>query len=403
MPIYKYEGIRRDGSSIRGVYVCHDAAVLRNDLAKQKIKLFTYSEIKEKNAAGFFAVSSRVSTKEFVTFVTQLSIMIKAGISIPNAFSTLRNQKFSTYFRHILTKVYDDLLKGSYLSDAMEKHPNVFPSFFTSMVYIGELSGNLADVLDRSTEYYEGDQKLKRKARSAMIYPIFLLVITIAVFMLLMLLVVPQFINMIESFEGEVPKITLIIKAISDFLTKNIAIIALVLLLLIIGLFFFFKKTKAGKKTKDWIVFHTPIIGKVTRSQITARFCTGFAILLKSGMTVIDCLTAMPKIIDNSEFTKKFKQAVVDVNEGEKLARALDKTKLFPVVLIQMTDVGESSSSLDEVYEIVGKYYEDEHATTVSRAIGLLEPFTIIFLGIMVLIIILALLLPMFSLMNSIH
>ena len=402
MAIFKYEGIRRDGTPIKGVYVCHDAAVLRNDLAKQKIKVFSYTEVKEKSGA-FLSMSSKVSTKEFVQFVTQLSIMTKAGIAIPNALGTLRNQKFSMYFKKLLTKVYDDVLKGLYLSDAMDKHPKVFPSFFTSMVYIGELSGNLADVLDRSTEYYENDQKMKKKAKSSMIYPIFLLVIVIAVFILMMVMVVPQFTEMIDSFGGEVPMLTQIVKKISDFVVTNIAFIALGLFVLIVGLIVFFGKTKVGKRAKDKIIFNAPVLRKVTRTQITARFCAAFAILLSSGMNVIDCLTAMPKIIDNYAFTQKFKQAVVDVNEGEKLARALEKTKLFPPILIQMTSVGEQSSSLDEVYDIVGRYYEEEHATAVQRAVGMLEPVTIIFLGAMVLVIILSLLLPMFSLMNSIH
>ena len=402
MAIFKYEGIRRDGTPIKGVYVCHDASVLRNDLAKQKIKVFSYTEVKEKSNP-FFSISSKVSNKEFVTFVTQLSIMIRAGISIPNAFGTLRNQKFSMFFKRILTKVYDDVLKGMYLSDAMDKHPTVFPSFFTSMVYIGELSGNLADVLDRSTEYYDNDQKMKRKAKSAMIYPIFLLVIVIAVFILLMVVVVPQFVEMIDSFDGEIPTLTKVVRSISDFIVANILYLGGGLFLLIVGLVVFFTKTKAGKKARDYIAFSFPVISKVTRTQITARFCTAFAILLSSGMNVLDCLTAMPKIINNAAFTNKFKQAVVDVNEGEKLARALEKTKLFPPVLVQMTSVGEASSSLDEVYDIVGRYYEEEHAAAVSRAVGMLEPVTIIFLGVMVLVIILSLLLPMFSLMNSIH
>ena len=144
-----------------------------------------------------------------------------------------------------------------------------------------------------------------------------------------------------------------------------------------------------------------PIIGKVTKAQITSRFCTSFAILLASGMQVVDCMTSMPRIMDNAVFTAKFKQAITDVNEGEKLSVALEKTKLFPKILLQMTSVGEASSSLEEVYKTVGAYYEDELSTAISRATGLIEPITIVFLGVMVLIIILAIMLPMFSMMNA--
>ena len=402
MPLYKYEGLTRDGSTIKGDFFAPDLATLKNDLAKQKIKLVSYSVMKTKKKNGFFSMSSsKVSLRDFVTFVTQLSIMIKAGISIPNAFDTLRHQKFTTYFRNVLSEVYEDVLKGMYLSDSLDKFPTIFPSFFTSMVYVGELSGNLADVLDRSVQYYENDQKMKKKAKSAMIYPIFLVVIIIAVFILMMLMVVPRFIDMINSVDGKVPLITQIIVSISNFVADNIAVILIALFVVVLGSIIFFGGTRAGKKAKDYIKYYFPILGKVTRAQITSRFCTAFQILLSSGMQVVDCMTAMPRIMDNAVFTSKFKQAITDVTEGEKLSVALEKTKLFPKILIQMTSVGEASSSLQDGYETVGGYYEEELATAISRATGMIEPITIVFLGAMVLVIILAIMLPMFSMMNS--
>ena len=401
MPLYKYEGLTRDGSTIKGDFFAPDLGSLKNDLAKQKIKLVSYSVLKAKKKSSFFSTSSKVSTRDFVTFVTQLSIMIRAGISIPNAFDTLRKQKFNLYFRNILSEVYEDVLKGMYLSDSLDKFPSVFQSFFTSMVYVGELSGNLADVLDRSVQYYENDQKMKKKAKSAMMYPMFLLVLIIGVFVLMMVMVVPQFVEMIESVNGEVPLITKIIVDISDFVVQYVAVILITLFVVIVGSILFFGKTKLGKKAKDYIKYYFPIVGKITKAQITSRFCTSFAILLASGMQVVDCMTSMPRIMDNVVFTAKFKQAITDVNEGEKLSVALEKTKMFPKILLQMTSVGESSSSLQEVYQTVGTYYEEELSTAISRATGMIEPFTIIFLGAMVLVIILAIMMPMFSMMNA--
>ena len=401
MPLYKYEGLTREGSTIKGDYFAPDLASLKNDLAKQKIKLVSYTVMKAKKKSSFFSTSSKVSTRDFVTFVTQLSIMIRAGISIPNAFDTLRKQKFNLYFRNILSEVYEDVLKGMYLSDSLDKFPTVFQSFFTSMVYVGELSGNLADVLDRSVQYYENDQKMKKKAKSAMMYPAFLLVLIIGVFVLMMVMVVPQFVEMIESINGEIPLITKIIVDISDFVVQYVAVILITLVVVVVGSILFFGKTKLGKKAKDYIKYYFPIIGKITKAQITSRFCTSFAILLASGMQVVDCMTSMPRIMDNVVFTAKFKQAITDVNEGEKLSVALEKTKMFPKILLQMTSVGESSSSLQEVYQTVGTYYEEELSTAISRATGMIEPATIILLGAMVLVIILAIMMPMFSMMNA--
>ena len=401
MPLYKYEGLTRDGSTIKGDYFAQDVTTLKNELAKQKIRLVAYTALKAKKKSSFFSASSKVSIKDFITFVTQLSIMIKAGVSIPNAFDTLRKQKFNLYFRNILAEVYEDVLKGMYLSDSLDKFPTVFPSFFTSMVYVGELSGNLAHVLDTSVGYYENDQKMKKKAKSAMFYPTFLLVIVFGVFILLMVMVVPQFTDMIDSIGGEAPLLTQIIVAMSDFVVAHIAIILIVLVAVVGGSIIFFK-TKTGKRAKDYLKYYMPVFGKITKAQITSRFCTAFAILLGSGMQVVDVLSAMPRIMDNVVFTNKFKQVITDVNEGEKLSISLEKTKMFPKVLIQMTTVGESTSSLQEVYETVGEYYDQELATTIQRATGLLEPVTMLVLGVVVLVIILAIMLPMFSIMDTI-
>ena len=263
MPLYKYEGLTRDGSTIKGDFFAPDLAALKNDLAKQKIKLVSYSVMKAKKKSSFFSSSSKVSLRDFVTFVTQLSIMIKAGLSIPNAFDTLRKQKFNLYFRNIISEVYEDVMKGMYLSDSLDKFPTVFPSFFTSMVYVGELSGNLPEVLDRSVQYYENDQKMKKKAKSAMIYPIFLVIIIIAVFILMMIVVVPRFVSMIESVEGEVPLITRIIVKISDFVVQNITAILITLAVVVFGSYIFFGKTKAGKKAKDYIKIKNSVIPSV--------------------------------------------------------------------------------------------------------------------------------------------
>jgi len=403
MPLYKYVGIKKDGTTVKGRYFASDYNALKTELAKQRIKLISHNRLGERRTSNFFAVSSKVSMKEFVTFVTQLSIMIKAGSSIPDSLNVLRNQTFTTYFKNVISDVYESVLKGEYLSDALDDHPKVFPSFFTSMVYIGELSGNLSMVLDESVKYYENDQKMKKKAKSAMIYPIFLLVIITAVFFLLMLMVVPQFVDMINSFGGEVPLITKIVSNLSAFIVKNVAYIAIIAFTLIFGGILFFKKTRLGKQTSDWIKYHCPVIKTITKNTITTRFCSAFAILLSSGMNVLDCLKAMPRIIDNIEFSKRFKKTIRDVNDGEKLTTALDRSEVFPQMLIQMTSVGERSSSLETVYKTVESYYAEELAASISRATALLEPITIIILGVIVLIVILSIMLPLFSLMSAIQ
>lgn len=400
MAYFKYTGINQDGKKVKGYETSSDEKSLRIYLRNEGILLKTCQIQKEKRRSSFLSLSSKVSNSQFLSFCQQFSIMLKAGIQIKDCLETLRHQQTSTYFKNIISDVYEDVLKGVLLSDAFRKHKKVFPSYFCSMVYVGELSGNLADVLVSASTYYSNDTKVKRKIKSSMIYPIFLLIVVVAIFFLLMIMVVPSFKEMLEANNAKLPLITVITMAISDFITSNLPLILVVLLVIIGGTILFFR-TKPGKKVKATILFHLPVIKKVQKNSVTSRFCSSLAILLRSGMQVLNCMEVMPTIIDNPYFSDKFKNVVKDLNHGKKLSKALEGVGLFPSMLLQMTAVGENSSSLEEVYVTVGEFYADELNASIQRATGMLEPIVIVLLGVIVLFVLLAVMLPMFSLMNS--
>lgn len=400
MPYFKYTGIDQNGKKVKGYDNNFDEQALRIYLKGEGIMLKSCKVLKEKRKSSFLSLSSKVSNAQFLSFCQQLAIMLKAGISIKDCLESFRHQNYSTYFKNIISDVYEDVLKGVLLSDAFRKHPKIFPSYFCSMVYVGELSGNLPDVLVSASEYYSNDIKIKRRIKSSMIYPIFLLIVIVAIFFLLMILVVPSFKDMIESNGAEVPAITRITLGISDFITGNLPFILLGLFVVIGGLILFFR-SKIGKKIKATILFHIPVIARVQKNSVTSRFCTSLCILLRSGMQVLDCMSVMPTIIDNPYFEVKFSNVVKDLNHGKKLSRCLDNVGLFPPMLIQMTTVGENSSSLEEVYSTVGEYYQDELNASITRATGMLEPIVIVIMGVIVLMVLLAVMLPMFAIMNS--
>lgn len=400
MAYFRYTGINQDGKKVKGYETSSDEKSLRIFLRNEGILLQNCKIQKEKRRSSFLSLSSKVSNSQFLSFCQQFSIMLKAGIQVKDCLETLRHQQTSNYFKNIISDVYEDVLKGVLLSDAFRKHKKVFPSYFCSMVYVGELSGNLADVLVSASTYYSNDTKVKRKIKSSMIYPIFLLIVVVAIFFLLMIMVVPSFKEMLEANNAELPLITVITMAISDFVTSNLPLIFVVLLVLVGGTILFFR-TKIGKKVKATILFHLPVIKKVQKNSVTSRFCSSLSILLKSGMQVLNCMEVMPTIIDNPYFSDKFKNVVRDLNHGKKLSKALEGVGLFPSMLLQMTAVGENSSSLEEVYTTVGEFYADELNASIQRATGMLEPIVIVLLGIIVLFVLLAVMLPMFSLMNS--
>jgi type IV pilus assembly protein PilC len=402
MPIYKYNGLRLDGKKVSSTIPANDPDDLKVQLKNNNILLVKYTMLKERRTNDFFAVSSRVKKDEFLSFCQEFSIMLNAGVSITDSLDTLRQQPFGTVFKNIISDVYEDVLKGVYLSDAFKKHPKAFPDFFCNMVYVGELSGNLSEVLHRTASYYEQDMKTKKKTKTAMIYPTFLLVMIVVVVFALMTFVVPLFTDMITELGGEIPLITKIVMDISNFFKNNVIAILITIACFILFLYLF-NKTKKGKLTKAWLGFHFPVLRTISRNTLTARFATSFAILLSSGMTVIEAMEGLEKILGNELFASKFRYAVEEVKRGKRISRSIQNTDLFPSMLTQMVSIGEDNGSLEPVLISVGNYYTDQVNVSVAKATAIMEPVIIVILGIIVGIVIVAVLLAMVGMMNSIQ
>lgn len=401
MAIYKYKGIDEKGKIISNTEQADDITELKRILKQKNIILSEYVQLKEKRRSNFFAVSSKAKKGEFVTFCKQFSIMLKAGISIADCLNTLRRQKFSTVFKNDISSAYEEVLKGSLLSEAFEKHPKNFPDYFISMVYVGELSGSLSQVLVRAAAYYDNDLKNKAKVKSAMMYPMFLTIMVVAIFFLLMVFVLPNFKSTLEGAGQELPGLTVAVMAMSDFIIANFLWIIIGLVAVILFCFVFFKKTNKGKYVGSAIMMKIPVFKAIKINTITTRFGQSFAILLSSGMQVFDAMKVMPRIINDKYFEKKFVYAIEEVNNGKRLSRALENTQIFPPMLIQMVSVGENTSSLEEVLDVVGDYYNAVLFTSIQKATSLLEPISILILGVVVLIIIMSVMLPMFGMVNA--
>lgn len=401
MAIFKYVGVNEKGKTVKDTIQAEDSIQLKRILKSKGVILSDYTQLKEKRRSNFFAVSSKAKKGEFVTFCRQFAIMLTAGVSIADCLDTLRRQKFSTVFKNDISDAYEEVLKGSLLSEALKAHPKNFPNYFISMVYVGELSGNLAHVLVRAADYYDNDLKIKGKTKSAMMYPLFLLIMVVAIFFLLMIMVLPNFKSTLSQYGQELPELTNIMMGISDFIVEKWYILIPVLVAVFGGGFLFFKKTKLGNYYWSVIMIHMPVFKNIKINTITTRFGQTFAILLESGMQVFDCMKVMPKIINDRYFDKKFAYAIEEVNNGKRLSRALENTQIFPPMLIQMINVGENTGSLDEVLNIVGEYYQNVLAQSIQRATALLEPLSILVLGAVVLTIIMSVMLPMFNMVNA--
>lgn len=401
MPIFHYKGINAAGKKVQDNVTAADEISLKATLADKGISLLEYKLVKAKRRSNFFAVSSRVSSSEFVTFCQEFGIMIKAGATISQCLDTLRKQKFGTVFKNAISDAYEDVLIGMPLSEALRKHKKIFPDFFCSMVYVGELSGTLPDTLSKAAKYYQNSQKTKNEAKSALLYPIFLVIVIFAVIVLLMNVVIPQFNSTFEQLGAELPLITQVVISISDFFTQYwlflLGGIALFILLLVL-----FRKTKQGKLFFNTLSWNFPILKGMIRATAISSFASSFAIMLNSGLPVLECMKASENIVNNSYFQSKFKYATIGVNNGRRLAGSLESTSLFPPMLLEMVSVGEQSSNLPQVFDVLAEYYEERNKQAIKKFTSILEPLLIVVMAVVVLVIMLSVFLPMFDMYNSI-
>ena len=401
MPLFKCTVLNTLGEKEIIYQEAADELVLRAELKLNKMHVLKTKVVKEKKENEFLALSSKVKADEFTNFLRQFAVMVNAGIPISDCMNSLRSQRFSKPLRVVLRKIYYDIESGILLSEAFEKHPKVFPSFFVSMVAIGEASGSLDKVLLSMADYYENDRKIKKKAKSAMVYPTVLLVLVFAVLVFVMLFILPSFESTINELGGEVPTITRVMMSISHFIQNKIYIIIPVIVVVFIAIKLFFK-TKKGKYIRDYLLFRLPIVGKVQRNLITSRFAKAFAILLGSGMNLIDCLENLKKMLGNEVFSRKFNFTIEEVKRGRRLAPSIEATKLFPSILTEMINVGEETGNIEDVLVATSSYFDELVESSISKAIASLEPVMIIAIGGIVAIVILSVLVPIISLMGSI-
>lgn len=401
MPYFQYKSITIDGIKKDGTKEASSYEDLKCILKDKGEYLLEANIAKEKRRSNFLTSTNRVSPRAVANFCRQFSILLDAGVSVADSLDVLRKQNFSTYFKNVISDIYDSVLKGMFISDAMRKYPKIFKSFVVNMVHIGELSGDLTKVLIKVADYLENDQKIKSKTKSAMVYPLFLLVVVTIVTVVLMVFVVPQFEKIILENGGKVPGITRVVLSISHFFTEYWFILIPAIIVVIMLLVFFFTRTQKGKYCRNFLAIHLPILKTVTIETITTRFTTAFSILIDSGMPVIDSMEALISILDNKFFESKFVYAIEDIRRGKRIAPSIEKCDIFPKMLIEMLDVGEESSRLSEVCDTVSKYYSAQLANSIQKLSSILEPVVIIIMGVLVGTIILAVFLPIMEMTNS--
>ena len=401
MPTYKYVAVNLHKKKYKGIFIAENENDLAVQLTKQNLYLVSAKVYKSGTPSAFFTLGTgKVKLSELTTFCRQFSIMLSTGIPLLECISSLKHQSYTAYFKSILQVIDEDLKGGSMFSEALDKHKNVFPNFFRSMVHVGEASGKLESVFIALADYYESDAKIKRKIKGALAYPMMLGAMTIAIVALMLAFVVPTFRETLDDLGVEATGITAAVYKISDFVLNWWQIIVLVVIVLG-GAFYGFSRTKMGKRAIDIFKVKCPYFGRVQINMITARFARAFSLLLESGMDMAAALDNISIILGNVYIEEKFNEAADDVRHGVSLTNAFQKQKIFPQMLLQMISVGEKTAALEDVLGRSCNFFDEQVESSLNSLTSLIQPVMLMIMGGVIGTLFIAIYSPMLSIMTT--
>lgn len=366
---------------------------------------YTVVDVSEKSLASrdikIPGLGNRVKAKELTIFSRQFATMINAGLSLTKSLAILAEQTESKPLAKVIGELLQDVEKGRALSEAMVKHPSMFPIIFTNMVKAGEAGGVLDEVLLRVADHFENEAAIKSKIKSAMAYPTVMFMMSMLITFALITFIVPIFAKMFSQMGGELPVPTKLLMSLSSFMQKYWWLIVAAAA----GLFFAFrsyKRTEAGGMKVDSIKLKLPIFGKLAQKMSVGRFSRTLGTLLSSGVPILQALEIVADSSGNAVVAKAVKATRASIKEGETIARPLAQDKVFPPMVVQMIAVGEETGALDTMLNKIADFYDRDVATAVETLTSVLEPLLIVTMGIMIGGIIISLYLPMFNIISLI-
>ena len=398
MPVYVFRGRNvRTNESIAGERFSNSPQALAAVLRREQVAPVT---IREKKAAGFsFSFKKKVSQTEVAIFTRQFSVMLDAGLPLVQGLDAIAQQHPNPSFKAVLEQIRGDVEAGSTLANAMSRHPKVFDSLYTNMVAAGETGGILDTILQRLSSFIEKIVKLKRALRSALIYPASILTIAVGVVAIILWKVIPVFATLFEGFNVELPLLTRAVIALSRIIENYVFFFAVFIALGVLGLKYYYKTDK-GRHAVDRTLLKTPILGQVLRKIAVARFTRTLATLLTSGVPILEGLNITAKTAGNAVLEDVIQDLRQRIEAGGNMADPMRQPGFFPPMVNQMVSVGESTGEMDTMLVKVADYYEEEVDVTVANLLTVLEPVLMVFLGVVVGGIVVAMYLPLFKLIK---
>ncbi|CAM3478641.1 type II secretion system F family protein [Paenibacillus lupini] len=402
MPQFAYHVKTSGGKQLQGKLSSMDKSSAVEELRKRGLIVMSVQEIRKSVLSTEIYIGNPVKSIHFIIFCRQFSTLIRAGVTIVEATNILAEQTESKPLKKALVEVSSALLRGIPLSQAVQEHKRIFPPLFVSMIRAGEETGDLEGTLDRLALFFEKAHTTKEKIKSAMTYPIVVGFMSIAAVIYLLQGVVPQFVTMFESFDTELPAITKIVLALSKSLSHQwyFWIIGLVVLLLAYQIY---KRTEQGSYVLDYAKLKMPVFGKLAQKGAIAQMSRTLSSLYASSVPVLQSLTIVEEVVGNKVIGGYIRKSGESLRQGNSLSEPFKKAWVFPPLVTQMIAVGEETGSLDQMLAKIADFYEMDVDNTVDRLKSLIEPLLIVFLAGIVGLIVMAIILPMFTLYSSVQ
>lgn len=401
MPIYQWTGKNKKGKIQKGEMEVSNEEAVKARLSNQKI---TPIKIKVKPKDIFENIAflqPKVKESDIILFARQFSTMIDAGLPIIQCLDILQSQQENKTFKVMLKKIKETVESGSTLAEALKKYPNQYDDLFVNMIAAGEAGGILDVILQRLAAYMEKAAKLKSQVKGAMVYPVVTLIIAAVVLIVILVFVIPVFQEMFKDFGGELPVPTQIVVNMSEFVKSKVIYLIGALILFAIA-YKRFSKTEKGRRILDDLFLRLPVFGTLLRKVAVAKFTRTMGTMLSSGVAILEALDIVARTAGNKTIEKAVYDVRSGISEGRTMADPLLESGVFPSMVCQMISVGESTGALDVMLGKIADFYDQEVDQAVENLTALIEPFMLVFLGVTIGGLVIAMYLPIFKMAGAV-
>ncbi len=390
-----WEGVNAKGEKVKGELSAKDVSEARIILRKQSIKP---SRVRKKSTSFFSAAKhKKIKAVDIAFFIRQMSTMIKAGIPLVQSFEIVSGSASNMTMRDMILKVRDEVSTGTDFATALRAYPKYFDNLTCNLIEAGESAGTLDKMLDKIATYKEKTEATKAKVKKAMMYPTITMLVATVVTAILLIKVVPTFEELFSSFGADLPAPTQVVVSISEFV-QAYYLIVLGSIIVAAGLFIYqYRRSHLLQDKVDLWLLNVPVIGSIVHNSAVARFCRVMSTTFSAGVPLVEALNSGAGAVGNAKYRDAVVQIKNEVSTGQQMNFAMRNTQTFPNMVIQMTGIGEESGDLDSMLERCAEYYEDEVDSAVDNMTAMIEPAIMIFLGVVIGGLIVAMYLPIFK------